>query len=221
MTSPLTSREVIELVRQQCIPKIAVHGDLTARPYVVGFTGTRPAVGKTTLSAGVARQLGDAAVHIDLDNWIEVNRVERVKRGVSGIDRSVWDLKGLHDALWKLTILGQEISVPIYDHQSGTSGSASGRVQPTRIVCIAGGSCLWPEVLPFINFVLAVQPASDAAERAMVLRRNLGERGYNTEEAEHDFDITREAYARDVAPAVVFADLRMTVNDRYEYIVAP
>ncbi|MEA2192268.1 MAG: phosphoribulokinase, partial [Solirubrobacteraceae bacterium] len=92
-----------------------------ARPIILGIVGDS-ASGKTTLSKGLVRLLGeDVVTHICTDDYHKYDRKQRAERGITPLhpdcnylDIMASHLKCLHD--------GHPILKPVYQHHDGTFG---------------------------------------------------------------------------------------------------
>ena len=217
----MTAVELAEFIAQNCIPSHILDRKDQNKPYVIGVSGSAPGLGKSTLVELTSKILEEKrCTHLDLDNWIVVSRQNRELKRTSGIDPVNWDLDRLVGSLERLIVFGEEILIPIYDHKTGTPNASTQTVSSANIIILAGASCLWKDVRPFINFLFCIHAKSEEENRMMVIKRNINFRNYLLEKAMEDYIITKAAYEKHVAPHSVYADVSLIVDSNYNYIIA-
>ena len=92
-----------------------------ARPIMLGIVGDS-ASGKTTLSKGLVRLLGeDAVTHICTDDYHKYDRRQRAERGITPLNPECNYLDIMAQHLQCLR-LGEPILKPVYQHHDGTFG---------------------------------------------------------------------------------------------------
>jgi phosphoribulokinase len=150
------------------------------RSIVFGVVGDS-ASGKTTLTRGLARLLGDE--HCTLyctDDYHRYDREERKERGISALhpDCNYIDIMELH--LERLHYR-QAILKPVYDHSNGTLTRPE-YVQPKRFV-IADGLLGFhtPTMRSFYDVKVFLKPQEDL-RHVWKIRRDTSKRGYTPDQ---------------------------------------
>jgi phosphoribulokinase len=91
------------------------------RPIVLGVVGDSGA-GKTTLTRGLVRVLGDDHVaHLSADDYHRYDRRQRRQLGISPLHPDANHLDILTQHLRHLR-RGEPVLKPVYDHRTGTLG---------------------------------------------------------------------------------------------------
>lgn len=109
---------------------------MSHRPIILGIVGDS-AAGKTTLTRGIAKVLGEEDVTvICTDDYHRYDRKQRAEMGISALhpDCNYLDIIQQHLALLRT---GQPILKPIYNHSSGAF-DAPEYVQPRKFVIVEG-----------------------------------------------------------------------------------
>ncbi len=106
------------------------------RPIILGVVGDS-AAGKTTITRGLVRALGeDAVTHVCTDDYHRYDRAQRAELGITPLhpDCNYIDIMEQH-----LTLLrrGEAILKPVYSHADGTFGPP-GYVRPQRFTVVEG-----------------------------------------------------------------------------------
>ncbi|NJN31825.1 MAG: phosphoribulokinase, partial [Synechococcales cyanobacterium RM1_1_8] len=107
---------------------------MTQRPIILGIVGDS-AAGKTTLTRGIAKVLGEEDVTvICTDDYHRYDRQQRAEMGISALhpDCNYMDIIQQHLALLRT---GQSILKPIYNHTSGQFDPPE-YIQPKRFVVV-------------------------------------------------------------------------------------
>ncbi|EFO79835.1 phosphoribulokinase/uridine kinase [Oscillochloris trichoides DG-6] len=144
---------------------------------IVGDSGT----GKTTLTRGVARILGQNGVTpICLDDYHRFNRAERLARGLAGADPAANDLSLMASHLETLRA-GGSIQKPVYDHHSGILRDPE-TVAATGLVIVYGMLTLTPPDLAQLFDLTVYLDPDDALHQHWRFQRDTTERGYAPEQ---------------------------------------
>jgi phosphoribulokinase len=177
----------------------------TARPVILGVVGDS-AAGKTTITRGLVRVLGEAHVaHICTDDY---HRYDRRQRGQFGITP-------LHPACNYMDILaqhlahlrrGEPILKPVYRHQDGTFGPPV-YVQPERFTVIEGllGYHL-PEMRDVYDVRVFLNPP-EQLRRGWKVQRDCSRRGYTTDQVLAELDRREADSEAFIRPQRRYADM--------------
>ena len=150
----------------------------SGRVFVFGIAGDSGS-GKTTISRGIRRILGeDMVATFSMDDYHSLDRRQRKERNITPLhpDANQFDLLAEHlEALRR----NERIDKPVYDHHTG---EISGTVPfgPAPVIIVEGLHPLYTERLRSqIDFKIFVDP-SRSVKRLWKIRRDVGERGYET-----------------------------------------
>jgi len=150
----------------------------SGRVFVFGIAGDSGS-GKTTISRGIRRILGeDMVATFSMDDYHSLDRRQRKERNITPLhpDANQFDLLAEHlEALRR----NERIDKPVYDHRTG---DISGTVPfgPAPVIIVEGLHPLYTERLRSqIDFKIFVDP-SRSVKRLWKIRRDVGERGYET-----------------------------------------
>lgn len=175
------------------------------RPVILGVVGDS-AAGKTTLTRGLVRVLGEEHVaHICTDDYHRYDRKRRAELGITPLDP---DCNHLEIAAQHLVHLrrGEAILKPVYRHQDGTFG-APVYVHPERFTLIEGllGYYL-PEMRAVYDVRVYLNPPEDLRRRWKV-QRDCSRRGYTTDQVLAELDRREPDSAAFIRPQRRYADL--------------
>jgi phosphoribulokinase len=156
------------------------------RPVILGVVGDS-ASGKTTLSRGLVRVLGEENVaHICTDDYHRYDRAQRAELGLTPLhpDCNHLDIIAQHLAHLRN---GDAVLKPVYRHQDGTFGPPA-YVRPGRFTIIEGllGYHL-PEMRDVFDVRVFLAPPEDLRRRWKV-RRDCSRRGYTTDQVLAELD---------------------------------
>ena len=178
------------------------------RPVILGVVGDS-ASGKTTLTRGLVRVLGEEAVaHIPTDDYHKYDRKQRAELGITPLhpDCNYMDIMAQHLALVRA---GQPILKPVYGHSGGTFGPPE-YVQPRRFAVVEGLLGYHsPELREHYDVRVYLDPPEDL-RRKWKVQRDVSRRGYTTDEVLAQLDQREpdsEAYIR---PQQAYADIVVT-----------
>ena len=160
------------------------------RPVILGVVGDS-AAGKTTLTRGLVRVLGEENVtHVCTDDYHRYDRKQRAELGITPLhpDCNHLDIIAQHLAHLRR---GEPILKPVYRHRDGTFG-APVYVRPERFTVIEGllGYYL-PEMREVYDVRVFLNPPEDLRRRWKV-QRDCTRRGYTTDQVLAEID-RREA----------------------------
>ncbi len=176
-----------------------------ARPIILGVVGDSGA-GKTTLTRGLLRVLGDEnVVQLSTDDYHRYDRRQRAELGVSPLHPSANYLDILTQHLLHLR-RGEPVLKPVYDHRQGTLEPPV-YLRPSRFLLVEGLLGLHSETLRSVYDVRVFLAPPEELRRAWKLKRDCTRRGYTTDEVLHELD-RREADAeRFIRPQCDHADI--------------
>src|SRR6516225_8912065 len=160
------------------------------RPVILGVVGDS-AAGKTTISRGLVRVLGEENVaHICTDDYHRYDRKQRAELGITPLhpDCNHLDMIAQHLAHLRR---GEAILKPVYRHKDGTFGPPV-YVHPERFTVIEGlfGYYL-PEMRDVYDVRVFLNPPEELRRRWKV-QRDCSRRGYTTDQVLSELD-RREA----------------------------
>jgi uridine kinase len=178
----------------------------------VGIVGA-PGLGKTTMSDFLRRLLDDSEV-AHLDAYLLL-RAERRSLGASGFEPRGHDLASTVRDVRAFLEAGAPLQLRPY-LRSGVHGEACA-VQPAGTVFF-DGVAVWlaPDLRALID-TLIVFAADHDTMRALRLYRDLHDRDYTREEAEHLWAAEWPALESNILPAVSAADLVVRVSPERQY----
>jgi phosphoribulokinase len=177
----------------------------TARPVILGVVGDS-AAGKTTLTRGLVRVLGEEHVaHICTDDYHRYDRKQRAELGITPLhpDCNYVDIIAQHLAHLRR---GEAILKPVYRHKDGTFGPPV-FVQPERFTIIEG---LLGYYLPDMRDVYDVRVFLSPPEelrRKWKVQRDCSRRGYTTDEVLAELDRREADSEAFIRPQRRYADM--------------
>jgi phosphoribulokinase len=157
-----------------------------ARPVLLGIVGDS-ASGKTTLSRGLVRVLGEESVtHICTDDYHKYDRRQRAERGITPLnpDCNYLDIMAQHLQCLRL---GEPILKPVYQHGDGTFGPLT-YVQPQSFTVIEGLLGYYTEDMRSAYDVRVYLDPPESLRRQWKVDRDCSQRGYTTNEVLADLD---------------------------------
>jgi phosphoribulokinase len=156
------------------------------RPIMLGIVGDS-AAGKTTLTRGLRRILGEQRVtHVSGDHYLRYDRKQRAERGLTPLhpDCSYLDILVQH-----VTHLrdGEPILKPTYRHDTGTFGAPE-YVRPAEFAIVEGmlGFHI-PKTRHAYDVRVFLDPPDDLRRRWKV-QRDCSRRGYTTDQVLEELD---------------------------------
>jgi phosphoribulokinase len=167
------------------------------RPVILGVVGDS-AAGKTTVTRGLVRVLGEQSVtHMCTDDYHRYDRSQRAQLGITPLNPACnyLDVAAAHLSHLRA---GDPILKPVYRHQDGTFGPLE-YVTPERFILVEG---LLGYYLPEMREVYDVRVFLDPPEelrRRWKVQRDCSRRGYTTDEVLAELDRREpdsEAYIR-------------------------
>ena len=177
----------------------------TDRPIILGIVGDS-ATGKTTLSAGVAKILGeDRCTVICTDDYHRYDRAQRREMGISALDPRASYMDILEQHL-RLLRDGRPVLKPRYEHKDGTFLPVS-YLEPKSFV-IAEGLLGYTtrEMRDCYDVKIFLDP-EDALRIKWKIHRDTTRRGYTREEVLESLERRQEDSPVYIQPQRTFADI--------------
>lgn len=175
------------------------------RAIVVGVVGDSGA-GKTTLTRGLTRVLGDSHVtHISADDYHRHDRRQRRELGVTPLhpDSNHLDILTQHLAHLRR---GEPVLKPVYSHRTGEF-EAPVYVRPSKFLLVEGLLNFHTETLRSLHDVCVMLAPPEDLRRAWKLKRDCTRRGYTTDEVLAELDQRQADAEAYIAPQTRHADI--------------
>jgi phosphoribulokinase len=175
------------------------------RPIILGVVGDS-AAGKTTITRGLVRCLGeDAVTHVCTDDYHKYDRAQRAELGITPLhpDCNHIDIMEQH-----LTLLrcGKPILKPVYNHADGTFGPPK-YVKPQRFTVVEGLLGYHTEAMREVCDVRVYLAPPEDVRRRWKVNRDCSRRGYTTDEVLAELDRREHDSAAFIRPQERYADL--------------
>lgn len=175
------------------------------RPIILGIVGDS-AAGKTTISGGLVRLLGENRVtHVCTDDYHKYDRKERAARNITALhpDCNYLDILELH--LERLHY-GQPILKPVYDHTTGTLVRPE-YLHPREFVIVEGLLGFHSETMRRFYDIKVYLAPPEEMRTIWKIRRDTAKRGYTPEQVLAEMQ-KREPDTRDfIRPQRQHADI--------------
>ncbi len=175
------------------------------RPIVLGVVGDS-AAGKTTITRGLVRLLGEENVnHIATDDYHRYDRRQRAERGITPLhpDCNHLDIMTQHLGLIRT---GEPILKPVYQHSDGTFGPPE-YVAPKRFAVVEGLLGYHTSSLCGCYDVRVYLAPPEDLRRKWKVRRDCSRRGYTTDQVLEELDRREPDSAEFIRPQESRADL--------------
>ena len=175
------------------------------RAIVVGVVGDSGA-GKTTVTRGLVRVLGDAqCTHVSADDYHRYDRRRRAELGVTPLHPDSNHLDILTQHLIHLR-RGEPVLKPVYDHRDGTFRPPV-YVRPRTFLVVEGLLSFHTETLRSVHDVCVMLAPPEQLRRAWKLKRDCTRRGYTTDEVLSELDRRQRDAETFIQPQREHADI--------------
>ena len=175
------------------------------RSVTLGVVGDS-AAGKTTLTRGLVRVLGeDNVTHVCVDDYHRYDRKQRAERNITPLDPECNHMDIMAQHLGHLRA-GAAFLKPVYKHEDGTFGPLV-RVDPKRFAVVDGLLGYYSEELRSLYDVRTFLAPPEELRRQWKVQRDCSRRGYTTDQVLAELDRREpdsEAYIR---PQERYADI--------------
>ncbi len=162
-------------------------------PIILGVAGDSGS-GKTTYCNGIRRLLGlDLVSTICTDGYHKEDREQRKKSGRLPLDPDANHLNLLREHLAVLKE-GKPVDIPIYNHATGKFDPPR-TFSPTPIIVLEGLHALYPQLLPWLDFCIFVDPDYEVKWQ-WKWERDIKRRGHKAEALEKEMLQRMSAYKR-------------------------
>ena len=175
------------------------------RSILLGVVGDS-AAGKTTLTRGLVRVLGEESVtHICVDDYHRYDRRQRAERNITP----------LHPECNYMDIMAQHLShlraaepflKPVYQHHDGTFGPLA-RVDPKRFSVVEGLLGYYNDELRSLFDVRIYLSPPEDLRRKWKVQRDCSRRGYTTDQVLSELDRREPDSEAFIRPQQQYADI--------------
>jgi phosphoribulokinase len=175
------------------------------RPIFLGVVGDS-AAGKTTLTRGIARLLGESQVtRIAADDYHRYDRAQRAERGITPLHPDCNYLDILEQHLGHLRA-GEAVLKPVYRHQDGTFDEPR-YVQPATFMVVEGLLGFHTQALRNVYDVRVYLDPPEELRRHWKVQRDCARRGYTTDQVLEELDRREEDAAVYIRPQQRYSDI--------------
>jgi phosphoribulokinase len=175
------------------------------RSIILGVVGDS-AAGKTTLTRGLVRVLGeDNVTHVCVDDYHRYDRRQRAERGITPLhpDCNYIDIMGQHLAHMRNA---DSFLKPVYQHHDGTFGPLV-RVDPKRFSVVEGLLGYYTEQLRALYDIRIYLAPPEELRRKWKVQRDCSRRGYTTDQVLTELDKREPDSEAFIRPQKQYADI--------------
>jgi len=175
------------------------------RPIILGIVGDS-AAGKTTLSRGIAKILGEDRVAVlCTDDYHRYNRQQRKERNITPLtpECNYLDMMAQH---LRLLRAGEPILKPHYDHKIGDFGPPQYIVPHPFIIVEGLLGFYWQEMRSAYSVRVFLDPP-ESLRRRWKVQRDSTKRGYSEQEVLRELDMRESDSAAYIRPQHDNADI--------------
>jgi phosphoribulokinase len=176
-----------------------------ARSITLGVVGDS-AAGKTTLTRGLVRVLGeDNVTHVCVDDYHRYDRRQRAERNITPLhpECNHMDMMAQHLAHLRG---GEPFLKPVYRHEDGTFGPLV-RVEPKQFAVVDGLLGYYSEELRKLYDVRLFLAPPEELRRLWKVRRDCSRRGYTTDQVLAELDRREPDSEAFIRPQQRYADI--------------
>ncbi len=178
------------------------------RPIILGIVGDS-AAGKSTLSRGIARILGQEQVSVlCTDDYHRYKRQQRKELGITPLNPACNYLDMMAQHL-RLLRAGEPILKPHYDHKLGDFGPPQYIVPHPFLIVEGLLGMYWQEMRNAYSVRVYLNPPEELRRRWKV-RRDSTKRGYSEQEVLRELDIRESDSAAFIRPQRYHADIEVS-----------
>src|SRR4051795_5725585 len=157
-----------------------------ARPIILGVVGDS-AAGKTTLTRGLVRVLGeDNVTHVCVDDYHRYDRKQRAERNITPLHPECNHMDVMAQHLAHLRA-GEPFLKPVYRHEDGSFGPLV-RVDPKQFAVVDGLLGYYTEELRRLYDVRLFLAPPEELRRQWKVQRDCSRRGYTTDQVLAELD---------------------------------
>lgn len=177
----------------------------TPRPVLLGVVGDS-AAGKTTITRGLVRLLGeDGVLHIAADDYHKYDRAQRAEHEITPLNPECNYLDIMTQDLEHIG-KGEPILKPVYNHHDGTFG-APVYLEPKRFAVVEGLLGYHTQELCESYDVRVFLAPPEELRRKWKVQRDCSRRGYTTDQVLEELDRREPDSAEFIRPQERKADL--------------
>jgi len=181
------------------------------RPIILGVVGDS-AAGKTTLTRGLVRILGeDQVTAVATDDYHRYDRKQRAEHKITPLhpDCNYLDIMAQH---LRLLRQGEPILKPVYVHSNGSFGPPV-YVDPKPFTIVEGLLGYYAEEIRDCYDVRVYLAPPEELRRKWKVRRDTSRRGYTTDEVLADLDRREPDSAEFIRPQERYADVVISFRE--------
>jgi phosphoribulokinase len=179
--------------------------DTMPRPIILGVVGDS-AAGKTTITRGLVRGLGeDAVTHVCTDDYHRYDRAQRAELGITPLHPDCNHIDIMEQHL-TLLALGEPILKPVYGHADGKFAPPR-YVKPQRFTVVEGLLGYHTEAMRKVCDVRVYLAPPEELRRRWKVNRDCSRRGYTTDQVLAELDKREDDSAFFIRPQERHADL--------------
>jgi phosphoribulokinase len=175
------------------------------RSIILGVVGDS-AAGKTTLTRGLVRVLGeDSVTHVCVDDYHRYDRRQRAERNITPLDPdcNYMDIMAQHLAHMRDA---DPILKPVYQHHDGTFGPLV-RIDPKQFSVVEGLLGYYTEELRCLFDVRIYLAPPEELRRRWKVQRDCSRRGYTTDQVLSELDRREPDSEAFIRPQQRYADI--------------
>ena len=175
------------------------------RSIILGVVGDS-AAGKTTLTRGLVRVLGeDNVTHVCVDDYHRYDRRQRAERNITPLDPDCNYIDIMAQQVSHLRN-AEPILKPVYQHHDGTFGPLV-RIDPKRFSVVEGLLGYYSEELRSLFDVRIYLAPTEDLRRKWKVQRDCSRRGYTTDQVLSELDRREPDSEAFIRPQRQYADI--------------